>query len=233
MSVPTPEVELARSLIRHRGQLVGNRQVIEAQGRSLLLYYGVQLAGKWWRPLYWKRVAALVPATVLAVLGAKRKVLLAVEAEVVALSAQIRAQAAPQPVGFGGLTAELIDAEVKDWQRFHNRRQIASSTGLCPGVQASGERSRSTSVTKHGNPRLRSALVELAWRVSRSQADYRPAQRARAVLSAAASAAGPKKKAIVALARQLCLDLWRLRTGRASATDLGLHLAAAEAVSAQ
>jgi hypothetical protein len=35
-----------------------------------------------------------------------------------------------------------------------------------------------------------------------------------------------RKKAAVALARQLAVDLWRIKTGRASPGDLGLKLAA-------
>ena len=33
---------------------------------------------------------------------------------------------------------------------------------------------------------------------------------------------GVRKKAIVAVARQLAVDLWRIRTGRVSAAKLGL-----------
>jgi hypothetical protein len=33
-----------------------------------------------------------------------------------------------------------------------------------------------------------------------------------------------RKKAIVALARQLAVDLWRIRTGRLSAQQLGLSI---------
>jgi transposase len=30
-------------------------------------------------------------------------------------------------------TSVVIDREIGDWHRFHNRRQVASYTGLCPG----------------------------------------------------------------------------------------------------
>ncbi len=79
-------------------------------------------------------------------------------------------------------------------------------------------------VTKHGNPRLRAALVELAWRMVRFQPGYKPVVKWRAVLAKGALATGPaRKKAIVAVARQLAVDLWRLRTGRVSAAALGLR----------
>jgi transposase len=78
-------------------------------------------------------------------------------------------------------------------------------------------------VTKHGNPRLRAALVELAWRLVRFQPNYKPIVKWRATLVKGALATGAaRKKAIVAVARQLAVDLWRIRTGRLQAQELGL-----------
>jgi transposase len=78
-------------------------------------------------------------------------------------------------------------------------------------------------VTKHGNPRLRAALVELAWRLVRFQPNYRAVKKWRRILAKGALATGAaRKKAIVAVARQLAIDLWRIRTGRCSAQQLGL-----------
>ncbi|MGA3182880.1 MAG: transposase, partial [Verrucomicrobiota bacterium] len=37
--------------------------------------------------------------------------------------------------------------------------------------------SRQGSITKHGNPRIRRLLVELAWRVVRFQPNYPPVQK--------------------------------------------------------
>jgi transposase len=78
-------------------------------------------------------------------------------------------------------------------------------------------------VTKHGNPRLRAALVELAWRLLRFQPNYKPIVKWRATLAKGALATGAaRKKAIVAVARQLAVDLWRIKTGRLRAEELGL-----------
>jgi hypothetical protein len=78
-------------------------------------------------------------------------------------------------------------------------------------------------VTKHGNPRLRAALVELAWRPVRFQPAYRPVVKWRRVLAKGALATGAaRKKAIVAMARQPAVDLWRVRTGRLNPEQLGL-----------
>ena len=78
-------------------------------------------------------------------------------------------------------------------------------------------------MTKHGNPRLRAALVEAAWRLVRFQPEYRAVKKWRHLLAKGALATGAaRKKAIVAVARQLAVDLWRIRTGRLSAEKLGL-----------
>ena len=78
-------------------------------------------------------------------------------------------------------------------------------------------------MTKHGNPRLRAALVELAWRLVRFQPNYKPIKKCKRLLGKGALATGAaRKKAVVAVARQLAVDLWRVRTGRCKAQALGL-----------
>jgi len=131
---------------------------------------------------------------------------------------------APRIVGVGELSMAAIEAEVGDWQRFANRRQVASYTGLCPGVSGTAGRFVNLSVNKCGNRRLRSVLVELAWLLPRYQPGYVPLARWKAVLSGANRSA--KKKAVVALARRLAVDLWRIHTGRTTPQKLGLKLAA-------
>jgi transposase len=83
------------------------------------------------------------------------------------------------------------------------------------------------SIDKHGNPRVRAVLVELAWLLPRYQPDYKPLARWKWVFDERSKAsAAMKKKAVVALARHLAVDLWRIKTGRANPVDLGLKLAA-------
>jgi transposase len=80
-------------------------------------------------------------------------------------------------------------------------------------------------VTKRGNPRVRAALVECAWRMVRFQPQYPPVQKRLTVLAKGSPALGAvRKKAIVAVARHLAVDLWRIHTGRCSAAQLGLTI---------
>jgi transposase len=72
---------------------------------------------------------------------------------------------------------------------------------------------------------MRAALVECAWRLVRFQPQYPPVKRRLSVLAKGAKATGAqRKKAIVAVARHLAVDLWRFYTGQCSAAQLGLTI---------
>jgi len=152
--------------------------------------------------------------------------LVALQQKIQALTLHLEAAAtAKQARGLGKMTSVIIDREIGNWHRFNNRRQIASYTGLCPSEYSSGNTRLQSCVTKHGNPRLRAALVELAWRMVRFQPRYRAVRKWKERLSKGALTTGAaRKKAIVALARQLAVDLWRIRTGRLSPEQLGLEI---------
>ena len=222
--VPTPEEEQLRAIHRQREQLVKARKQLEAQGRSLMVNHGIEPVKSWWKR---RTFAALcVPEWMKALLSNSQPILLTLEEKIRALTVQLQAAAAPgQPRGLGMMTSVVIDREVGNWSRFRNRRQVGSYTGLCPGEYSSGQTRLQTCVTKHGNPRLRAALVELAWRLVRFQPHYKPVVKWRQVLAKGALATGAaRKKAIVAVARQLAVDLWRIRTGRLQPEQLGLSI---------
>jgi transposase len=93
---------------------------------------------------------------------------------------------------------------------FANRRQVASFGGLAPTPWKSGKIDRDQGISKAGNPRLRKAMIELAWlwlryqpgsTLSRWFREHVGDQRGRA-----------RKIAIVAVARKLLIALWRYVT---------------------
>ena len=112
---------------------------------------------------------------------------------------------------------------------FTNRRQVGSYTGLCGGISASGQSRRLLSITKHGNVRLRTALVELAWRMVLWQRESKLVKRWWPVIGNPRASRAARKKAVVAMARQLAVDLWRWRTGKATPADLGWVMVGAPA----
>ena len=221
--VPTPEEEQRRALSRQREQFKRELKRISAQGRSLLLSQGYRERGAWWGPRRWPALSALVPEWLRERLEAFRRLLECLQQEEQKVRAALVA-ASPKtlPKGMGGLTLQVIEREIGDWSRFKNRRQIGSYTGLCGGVSSSGNSTRLLSITKHGNQRLRTALIELAWRMYFWQPQSHAARKWLPILAADKKGkASARKKAIVAIARQLAIDLWRWRTGRLSAAELG------------
>jgi transposase len=220
--VPTPEQELARSQSRLREQLMSHRLRFEAQGRSLLLFNGVRIKGRWWQVKTWTVLESRLATALLELLSVIRNLLLAVQEQLEAWTTRLQSAATPQVCGVGALTSQVLEREILDWNRFKNRRQVASMTGMCPGVRASGPRSRNGPITKHGNRRLRTALIELAWRCARFQPDYPPIKKWRPILLNTKATGAAKKKAIVAVGRKLAIDLWRLNTGRTTAEKLSL-----------
>src|SRR5215471_10115392 len=225
--VPSQAEEQARHVSRQREQLVRLRQKLEAQGRSLLVSHSLPAPAHWWKNQTWSRLAKQLPAWICARLEVHRPALLTLQQQINALSAELEATApADVPAGVGKLTTVVMTREICSWERFTNRRAISSYTGLCPGERTSGSKRVAGSVTKRGNPRLRAALVECAWRMVRFQPNYPPVQKRLAVLAKGARSTGAqRKKAIVAVARHLAVDLWRVHTGRCSAAQLGLKTA--------
>jgi transposase len=213
--VPTPEQEQKRTESRQREQLRREVQRVAAQGRGLLLSQGHREKAGWWAGRRWAELQARIPAWLVTRLEVFRRVLTTLTTELDAATTAL-AQAAPalRPKGLGGLTYEVVEREVGQWDRFENRRQVGSYTGLCGGVSASGNSRHLLPITKHGNVRLRTALIELAWRLVLWQPDCKLVKKWRPVLGNVTASKAARKKAIVAMARQLAVDLWRWRTGR-------------------
>jgi transposase len=96
------------------------------------------------------------------------------------------------------------------FRHFDNRRQVASYAGLAPTPWQSGSVDHEQGVSKAGNPRLRTTLIQLAWLWLRHQP-----QSALALWfkeRVARNGGRHKKTTIVALARKLLVALWKYVT---------------------
>jgi transposase len=224
--VPTEEEEQARHVSRQREQLVHHRQKLEAQGRSLLINHALPAPTHWWKNQTWSRLRKHLPQWITLRLEVARPALLSLQEQINALTNELEASAPfTLPRGLGKLTSVMLTREICDWHRFNNRRAISSYTGLCPGEYTTGSKRIPGSVTKRGNPRVRAALVELAWRMVRFQPQYPPVKKRLHLLAKGSRATGAvRKKAIVAVARRLAVDLWRVHTGRRTAAQLGFTI---------
>lgn len=219
--VPTVEQEQRRALGRQRGTLVKERQRCVVRGHGLMLGQGLHAPTGWWEPKRWERFQAELPEWLRAQVQTWQTQAVALDEQAARWSLKVEQQATGQPIpkGVGQLTAALIGLEILDWSRFQNRRQVASYTGLCPSEHSSGLKRRQGGVSKHGNPRVRHQLVEACWRLLQWQPDYPPLRKLRAATGARA-----RKRAVVAAARRLAIDLWRINTGQCPAEKLGLKL---------
>ena len=92
------------------------------------------------------------------------------------------------------------------YRQFANRRQVAAYAGLAATPWRSGGIAREQGVSKAGNPRLRTTMIQLAWLWGRHQPQSALTQWFKAL-----SQRG-RKRAIVALARKLLVALWKYVT---------------------
>jgi transposase len=223
--VPTPEEEQKRIESRQREQLRREVQRVASQGRSLLLTQSHHTKNNWWQGAHWERLHVKLPGWLVARLEIFRTVLQTLSDTLAVATQQLAATApAVRPKGLGGLTHAVIEREVGDWTRFANRRQVGSYTGLCGGISASGKSSHLLPITKHGNARLRTALIELAWRLVLWQPECKLVKQWQPVLGRPKVNKGARKKAIVAIARQMAVDLWRWKTQRAEPSAFGWEM---------
>lgn len=226
---PSPEEEDRRRLCRERKVLINERVLHVNRIKGLLFSQGVSS----YEPLRRGRRQRLdelttgdgrpLPQYIKAQISRELdriELLLeqikAVEAERDALLAAQQI-AAPAPVamlldfkGIGPEFAIILWSEGL-FRHFDNRRQVASYAGLAPTPWQSGSVvNREQGVSKAGNPRLRTTLIQLTWPWLRHQ----PQSALTLWFKERVSSNGGrgKKTAIVALARKLLVALWKYVT---------------------
>jgi transposase len=108
--------------------------------------------------------------------------------------------------GVGENFAAVLTREVL-YRAFDNRRQLASYVGLTPVPHQSGEAERDRRISRAGNARARTTLIQLAWLWLRYQPD---SALARWFRDRVGTLRGRTRRiAIVAMARKLLVALWR------------------------
>lgn len=223
-----------RALSRQRDQLLKVRNQLAGNGRGLMLEFGfLEVPAGWWGRRKWPKLQAQIElreggkwlirmldplrANVLLLHGRIRELekLLATSRDAQALRVV--------PKGMGNRTMDLIETEVGVWTRFHNRNQTGSFTGLCSGERSTGGKRRQGGIDRQGNARIRKQLVEAVWRLKKWNPGWRAFAKFPHIFGQSANI-GPaaKKKAVVACARLLMIDLWRLNTGQTSLENLGM-----------
>jgi transposase len=141
----------------------------------------------------------------------------AVEAERDAMLAQAQASpGVPAPAaqllalrGIGPEAAATLWSEGL-FRTFNNRKQVAAYAGLAPTPWQSGSVHRDQGVSKAGNPRLRTTMIQIAWLWLRHQPQSALTLWFRERIKRTGGRLG--KTMIVALARKLLVALWKYAT---------------------
>lgn len=222
LRVPSEAAEDARRPHRERERLVKERRAHIARIKSLLVLHNVRekrVGCQSWA----KQFKALVlPVRLREEVERETERLALVDRQIAQLeraqakrlqqpsSAQdqglIKQQRLQRLRGLGAIGAWVLARELFAWRTFNNRRQLAGSVGLGSSPYRSGTLERDQGISKAGNPRVRTLMLELAW----SWLRYQP----ESLLSKwYAQRFGPgsgrsRRIGIVALARRLLVALW-------------------------
>jgi transposase len=93
-------------------------------------------------------------------------------------------------------------------RQFSNRRQVAAYAGLAATPWQSGAIAHEQGISKAGNPRLRTAMIQLAWLWLRHQPQSALSRWFYEYVRQS-SRPGTRKRAIAGLARKLLVALWK------------------------
>ena len=219
-AIPTPEEEAKRQVVRLREQLIGKRRRVKQQIKSFLLQHGITapegMAGAYWRKdalayLHRLRLRANLRFCLDRLLEELAHLEQQVKRTNGQLEAMTRRRADAERVrrlrthpGVGPLVATSFLTELYQPARFESPRQVGRYLGLAPQVRQSGEARWEGPILKTGRASLRSLLIEAAWQWIRRD----PA--ATAIYRRLVGNTGQGKKAIVAMARRLAINLWMM-----------------------
>jgi transposase len=222
---PTPQEEDRRRLCRERRTLVAERVEHVNRIKGLLFAQGISA----YEPLHRDRRQRLeelttgdgrpLPVHLKAQIGRELdrlelllRQLKAVEAERDALLEPASGEAPAPATMLAGLKGVGPEFAAVLWSEglfrsFGNRRQVAAYAGLAPTPWQSGSVRHEQGVSKSGNPRLRTVMIQLAWLWLRHQ----PTSELSLWFQERVRRDGGrgKKTTIVALARKLLVALWK------------------------
>jgi transposase len=234
--VPTLEQQKKRRLCRMRSLMIKVRGIMEGQGRGLMFDFDFHdVPPGWWGPRKWPRLRAKLLAHdpwLIEMLEHHQRLLIAQQRRINELEREMAREsnydARQVAKGLGETTFVSLQREAMDWKRFGNAKQIGSYIGCCPCEFSTGSNQKLGSIDRMGNRRMRTLLVEAVWRLKKWNPTWREFKKFPHVFGFHATVRGAtRKKAVVACARLLAIDLWRLQTGRATLKDLGLKPAQA------
>lgn len=219
VKVPTPKQEANRQLYRMRHRQARNLAKVKTQIKSFLLMHDIDEPaglGKWQR----NAIEQLKRLPLLKTLRLSLDELLGdmeyYESRVRTLNktlaehlnkgllAQQIAILKTHP-GVGTVVACQFATELFHYRDFNNTRQVYQYLGLSPRIRQSGDRSSSGPINRASNPRLRSNLLQAAWRWI--AVDTKAKMTYHRLLN---NSGGIAQKAVIAMTRKLSGHLWTM-----------------------
>ena len=241
--VPGAGDEAVRDLVRAREDAVRECRNARHRLKALLLRNGIAYAGKTsWTAAHLRWLATLKMEHAAQQIGFQEYLHSITEAtaRIARLEQAMRdtlpewsltplVQALQAMRGVQLIAAMTLVAELQDFLRFENPRQLMAYVGLVPGEHSSGPKRRQGSITKAGNSVARRMLVEVAWHYQHSprvspiiatRQDHLPKEitdiawkaqlRLNAKFKRLVARRVMKTKAVVAVARELAGFVWAI-----------------------
>lgn len=221
--VPSPEEEAAMRIGRERERLLKERGGHRTRIRSLLCLHGIEVGNPAkmvvsdLRDWEGKKLPESAQMEIereqerLQLVEKQVKVLEAQQAAAVEsalTSASSKAAKLKQLKAVGLQSSWMLSHECFGWRVFANRKAVGSFAGLTGTPYDSGQSRREQGISKAGNARVRTGMIELAWLWVRYQPE---SQLTKWYIDRylADGTSRSKRKGIVALARKLLIALWK------------------------
>jgi transposase len=217
--VPTEQEEHERQLVRMRDRILADKNRARLRIKSLLLCHGLpEPAGlRSWSKAGIEQLHTLACPDDLRMclniylgeLAATTALLKTCDQELARVGQRLHNKAEVDCLctipGIAGPSALHFIVEMGSRGRFYDRIEVCKYQGLSPEVRSSGESRDEQNLTRSGNRRLRTMLVEAAWRWIRYD------ESAGQLYGRMMHNTGCSQKAIVGVARKLGIIMWKIR----------------------
>jgi transposase len=220
VTIPTEEEAQKRSVSRLRDSLVDDIAKLKVQIKSTLLFHDLDDIESWSKKEREQFMAKELPELLrfelemnfkrLAFLEEQRDVAMAKANEIIASDEELamKSELLQSHPGIGEVVSASFLLEIFRPERFDSEAALSRYLGLAPGRHQSGQTCRDGPIMKAGQARLRSKLIEAAWRWRSGDEKARIIYNR--IFARNAGRSGGSNKAIVALARRLAIRMWRM-----------------------
>lgn len=181
--LPPVDIQVLRELVHHRQGLVKDRTAIKLRIRALLRKHRINSPHTpWSRPWFaWLQTGIELSEDLKWTLEQDLLLLITYNQRIEAVTQRLTEKTKHNPVlqylqeqrGFGFITAVTIYAEIGDFRRFTNGKQLANFCGLTPKNNSTGGKDKTGGLIGERNRDLRSVLIEAGHRLVRHDERWR------------------------------------------------------------